>query len=207
MNRTFTIIIGIIFLVALLGFAAFFVPNTPKEEASPEAAQDLRMYENAAHGFSITYPATLDLLEYTPDMAAIGTQIPDGIDGVVDVRVMIVMGEPGESYEDALARELANLCAADGPDSSFSCTGVARTQPFAGAQGAEGVELFLAGALTERGTGAVTTIEKGPYYAFVLDGGATATKVLVVHAPLNQSAAEADAATIRAVAETVSVSR
>ncbi len=200
MNRILTLAICTLFLIAVLGFAIFFTPNTT---TAPAGTVDAASYTNATHGFSLAYPKTLSLLEYTPDIATIGTPIDGGIEGVADVRVLIIEGTPGMSLEDTAARDLAALCAAAGPTSSFSCTGVERIAPFTAASGATGFELFLTGELTSLGSGAVTTVRKGPYYLFPLSTGAMATKLLVVHAPLNQSADEANAPAIRTIAESV----
>src|SRR5690606_11580249 len=123
MNRTFTLIIGSIFFIGLIGFAWFFTPN---EAAAPEPANEPTAYENATQGYALSYPSDLAILEYAPDMATIGRPLGGGIDGVVDVRTVTIEGLPGETPAMAAARELANLCAADGPGSSFSCTGVDR---------------------------------------------------------------------------------
>ena len=197
MNRT--ILIGIVFLIGVAGFLYFLTPNTPAtEEAS------LHQYANADHGFSLSYSADLGIVEYTPDMATIGHPIEGGIDGVADVRVMILMGEPGESLQDTAARELADLCAADGPSGSFSCTGVKSAMPFVTESGMTGFEIYLTGSLTDIPSGNVSEVGKGPFYAFVLETGATATKVLIVHAPLNKSVEESDADAIRAIAKSLS---
>ncbi|HEY0947927.1 MAG TPA: hypothetical protein VGE53_00335 [Candidatus Paceibacterota bacterium] len=202
MNRTFTILIGIVFLIGVLGFLYFLTPNQPTP--APEAQTEASAYTSDAHGFSLSYPENLSILEYTDDMASIGTPIEGGIDSVADVRAMVLVGEPGESLQDTAARELANLCAADGPTGSFSCTGVKSAVPFVTNSGMPGFEIYLTGALTELPSGTVTEVDRGPFYAFVLETGATATKVLIVHAPLNKSVEESDADAIRAIAKTVS---
>lgn len=198
MNRTLTILICIAFVIGVAGFAWNFKAN--EQAAVPEIA-----YENAEQGYALAYPEGLDILEYTDDMASIGHLIEGSIASVADVRVQTIEGKEGESFTDAAVRELANLCAADGPDSSFSCTQVTRVSPFTSDAGASGYELYLKGELTDRASGSVTETEKGPYYAFVLATGATATKVLIVSAPLNLSGEEADAMTIRAIAQNVRI--
>lgn len=203
MSRTALLVIALIVLAALASVILFTMPKgaaAPVEEAAVEAAP---RYINETHGFSAAYPETLSVLAYTPDMATVGTPIEGGIEGVADLRVFVITGEPGESFTDAATRELANLCAADGPTGSFSCTGVDRILPFLTDGGTAGFEIYLAGELTQFPENTKTVVRKGPYYAFVMDASATATKVLVVHAPLNQSAEEADAEAIRAIARSV----
>lgn len=200
LNRILSVAICIVFVIALGGFIFNLKANAPAPEEVPETA-----YENADHGYALAYPADLDILEYTDDIASIGHLIEGGIDSVADVRVQVIEGKEGESFTDAAVRELANLCAADGPDSSFSCTGVSRLSPFVSDAGASGYELYLKGELKDLATGTVTEVEKGPYYAFVLSTGASATKMLVVGAPLNLSADEVDEETVRAIAKNVRI--
>lgn len=204
MVRTALTLASIVAVIAL-ALVAVTLYERESDTVAPEAAA--KEYRNLDHGYALSYPGTLDILEYTPDMATIGRLTDGGIDGVADVRVAIITAEPGESFIDAATRNLAGLCAADGPDASFSCTGIERSAPFLSGTGAVGYEAYLTGELTTHSTGAVETVSKGPYYAFLLEGGATASKILVVHAPLNQSASEADAETIKTIARSVSFSK
>lgn len=198
MNRTLSILISMVFVIAVAGFAFNFKANAPAPTPETE-------YENAAQGYALAYPADLDILEYTDEISAIGHLIEGGIEGVADVRVQVVEGHDGESFTDAAARDLANLCAADGPDASFACTGIDRVSPFTSDKGAMGFELYLKGELTDLASGEKTAVEKGPYYAFVISTSASATKMLIVHAPLNLSAEEADAEVIREIAKNVRI--
>jgi len=202
MIRTLLTLGSIIAIIALIIVAVGHYDRETSEVPAP--VTETKEYRNTEHGYALVYPGDLDILEYTPDMATIGRLIEGGIEGVVDVRVAVILGEPGESFIEAATRNLANLCAADGPDGSFSCTGVERSAPFVSRSGAIGYEAYLTGTLRTFTTVSVETVSKGPYYAFLLEGDAGASKILVVHAPLNQSASEADAAAIRAVAESVS---
>lgn len=201
MTRTLLTLGTTIAIIALVAVAVRLYERDASELPAP--VSEAKEYRNSEHGYTLTYPGDLDILEYTADMATIGHLIDGGIDGVVDVRVAVILGEPGESFIEAATRNLANLCAADGPDASFSCTGVERSAPFVSRAGVIGYEAYLTGALRTLSTDTVETVRKGPYYAFLMEGDAGASKILVVHAPLNQSAQEADAATIQSVAESV----
>lgn len=203
MVRTVLTLASIVAVIALALVAVAFYERS--KEPVPSVAT--KEYRNTDHGYALSYPGTLDVLEYTSDMATIGRLIDGGIEGVADVRVAIITAEPGESFIDAATRNLAGLCAADGPEASFSCTGVERSAPFVSNKGAVGYEAYLTGVLTTHATGAVETVTRGPYYAFLLEGGATASKILIVHAPLNQSAEEADTETIKAIAQSVSFTK
>lgn len=204
MNHTTQTILGVLVVIGIAMGALFFFERSKKEETL-EQVNAPKEYRNSDHGFSLTYPATLDILEYTDDMAGIGTLIEGGIASVVDVRVAIIQGEPGESFMEAAARNLSDLCAADGPGSSFTCTGVDRTAPFVSTSGAIGLEVYLTGELKTLDTGAVQTVQKGPFYVFLIQGDASVSKVLIVHAPLNQNRDESDAETIKNVAASVKI--
>lgn len=201
MNRTTSVILSILAVIILVTVAVYMFEQSEQTPVSEEVS--LNTYQNTDHGYTLTYPGTLDILEYTPDMATIGTRTEGGIDGIADVRVAIIQGNPGETFMAAASRSLATLCDADGPESSFTCTGLDRGMPFLTSKGAPGFEVYLKGALRTLSTGAVETVQKGPYYVFLMQGDAGASKVLVVHAPLNQTALEADADAIRAIAKSV----
>lgn len=201
MNRILSILISLVFVIALAGFAFFFTPNTPEPKAV-EAIQS-KTYENSVHGYALAYPADLDALPYTDDIVAIGHLIDGGIEAIAEVRAIDVEGRAGESLTDAVARSLESLCAADGPGASFSCSGTERREPITTEGGMQGTLLYLQGELREIPSDKVTAILKGPYYVFPLRSSATGSRVLVVHAPLAVSAQEADAGRIETIARSV----
>ncbi len=203
MNRFFSIAISILFIIAIAGFVIFFKPNTPPPTPQSAERAETLSYTNTDHGYSLTYPSTLSILEYMDDMAAIGTLIEGGIDSAAEIRTLVVEGEPGEAFADAAAKDLAVLCDADGSTTSFSCTGIERITAFLSTANVVGFEMYLKGEFRDLATNTVTNVEKGPYYVFALATNASATKVLVIHAPLNKTGAEADTATIKAIAASV----
>jgi len=201
MNHTTQTILGTIVVIGFVMGALFLFENSQKNTTPAETASVSKTYQNLDHGFTVTYPTELDILEYTDDMAGIGHLIEGGISSIVEVRVVIIQGKPGESFVEAATRNLSDLCAADGPNTSFSCTGVDRSSPFVSSSGAIGLEVYLTG---QAKTGEATeTVQKGPFYVFLIQGDAGASKVLIVHAPLNQNASESDVAAIRSVAQSV----
>ena len=205
MNRILSIVFSGLFIIAVIGFIVMFKPNEPLSPEQIATEATAKTYENSLHGFSLAYPEELNILEYTPEIATIGTLTEGGIDGVVDIRVETIEGQPDESLTEAAARQLSLLCAADGPTQSFTCTGLKSAVPFVTISGTTGFKIFLHGELTDFTTGSVTEIDKGPYLAFVLSTSATATKVLVIHPPLNQSAEEANRESIESIAKTVRI--
>jgi D-alanine-D-alanine ligase-like ATP-grasp enzyme len=173
------------------------LPESEENETQQDAA--LQTYTNTVHGYTLSAPEHMSFMEYTPDMMTVTI----GEAGIADVRVVNVTPEGEESFIDAVSTHLQMLCAADGPQSSFSCVDTQVIEPFVAEKGAEGYLLFLRGELTNLQTQEVTEVEKGPYFVFPLQTSENAA--LVVHAPLNLSANEADAVAIRDIATTVQI--
>ncbi len=181
-------------IVLTLG-TAFFVFQSSRSEG--------KTYKNSVNNFELTYPADLDVKEYNDDMATIGVVSDDAVDGKADIRVITAQGEAGQTMQDAVADQLKNLCAADGPESSLSCTTTLSTEPFATDSGDEGFILMLNGELKHIKSGTVESVPHGPYYVLPLATSATISKVLVIMPPLNRSSAEADGDLIHAIARSV----
>lgn len=189
------ILIVIIVVWFLVYFFSMRANNSSKiEEASAHT------YINSVHGFSLSYPSSLQSKEYLDTDVVFGHISGENVDGVVDARVMTVEGEAGKTLLDVVSSQLINLCAADGPSITFSCTKVSQEQPVTTDSGIEGHVIYLDGELRDLKTNKVTKVGKGPYFIFPLSTSATASKVVVVHPPLNQTAEEADSQTIREIA-------
>ncbi len=165
----------------------------------PIIEAELQVYQNPVHGYSLSHYAFLPMREYSADYVEFGTA------GEIAVRVLEVAGVPGQTLEEGVAAELAQLCAADGPSGSFVCTGVQNSQPFTTTAGETGYSLYLTGEYTNFYDGSVTRSEKGPYFVLPLASSAMFSKVLVIHPPLNADAAAVDAGMLREVAESVVV--
>jgi hypothetical protein len=175
--------------------------NAEPTQSAP--VSDLQKYSNPTYGFAIEYPKSLTPREYSAENVVFGTTSGEMMNGVVEVRVVNVEAKAGESFMDAATRELQNLCAADGPNASYNCTGVEKVTPFKTASGLSGISLYLKGELTNLKTKSKTAIGKGPYFLFAAKSSATGSRIIVVHPPLNKSAEESDSVAIRKVAETL----
>lgn len=201
--KKFLILLLIVLAIILM---AVLIPGNKEEGLSP-VAETTQAYQNAIYGYSLSYPSTLDYIEYLPENVVFGKTDSEGnIEGVAEVRVMNISGEPGESFEDAVARELMNLCAADSPSITFSCTGIEQSQPFTTDSGITGTVLYLRGELRNLSTNEVEIVGKGPYFVFATRSSATGSQAIVVHPPLNLSAAEADSTAIRSIADSLTIS-
>jgi hypothetical protein len=196
--------------IAVLAVGIAFAMHRGNQGAPAEPAPAaVKTYENAAYGYSLSYPATLDIQEYLPEDVVFGHIDGDMVEGVAEARVVTVEGKPGRSFAEAAADQFKNLCAADGPTGSLSCVGLKSADPFTTDTGVSGWRIVLIGEMTRFGAGTTTTtqFDKGPYYAFVATTSALATSAIVIHAPLNQSLAEADTATIEAIAKSLAFER
>jgi len=175
--------------------------------ASPQAGMvhtppQAKTYTNAKYGYSLSYPAALDVEEYPNGDAVIGAITDRSVNGVAEMHVLSLSSAPRGDFSQAAADALSNLCAADGPTGSFSCTSLASSTAFTTTDGTKGYELYLNGELTDLRTKQKTTMLKGPYFVFPLS--ATSTDILSIQAPLAQAAAEADAASIESIAKSLS---
>lgn len=162
-----------------------------------------KTYSNSVYGYSLTYPANLDVREYTDDNTVVGTISNDTVQAQADIRVITAQGEAGQSMSDAVADQLKKLCAADGPTESFSCTSTLATEPYNTLHGDSGYILILQGVLKNLITGSTTAVTKGPYFVLPITSSATITKVVVVSPPLNLSTAEAHVPLLTGIAESV----
>lgn len=168
-----------------------------------DASRTGKTYTNSVYKYELSYPSKFDIKEYADDIAAIGTVTKDAVDAVADVRVITAQGEAGQTMQDAVADQLKNLCAADGPNESLSCTKTLSTEPFTTDHADTGFVLILSGELKDTKSGTVKDVPQGPYYVLPLATSATISRVLVIAPPMNRSAREADKTLIQAIAQSV----
>jgi hypothetical protein len=137
---------------------------TPEEEASAE--NGTTVYNNPTYGYSLNVPAGYETLEYTAEIVAVGTPIEDGFDAVANVEVMTPFEDVGEqTFEEFVFNRAMNLCAADGPGMSISCTAVESTEPFETVAGQQGTLFYLTEEQRNLETDEVQTGSKGPFIA------------------------------------------
>jgi hypothetical protein len=201
-----SIVLALVSIAVLAAGIALAMHRHAPAEPAPAA---VKTYANGTYGYSLSYPATLDVQEYLPEDVVFGHIDGDMVEGVAEARVVTVEGEPGKSFAEAAADQFKNLCAADGPTGSLSCVGLKSADPFTTDSGVSGWRIVLIGEMTRFGTGTTTTtvFDKGPFYAFVATTSASATSAVVIHAPLNQSLEEADTATIEDIARSLTLGR
>ena len=198
------IIVALVLAILLVAGITYFVRNdVPESGTETETVPEPLTYENQTHGYSLTYPGDLEVREYSTENAVFGEIEGDAIEGVAEVSILAVTGTPGQTMISAVSEQLQTLCASDGADMTFSCTGVATTTPFTTTAGVAGTILLLRGELHDFTSNKTAVMGKGPYFVIPLQSGATGSKALVVHPPLNQYAEQAASSTIRTIAESV----
>jgi hypothetical protein len=196
--RHFALIVLGLFFIGLVVFG--YLMPFPFDEQAQEVGE--QSYRNDVYEYTVTVPEGLDIKEYLPENVVFGHIDGEMVAGVVELRAMTIRGQAGETFLDATTHDLANLCAADGPNASISCTGIESSEEFR-TGGLVGTELYLKAELKEFPSGQVTGFTMGPYFVFQRQSSAAGSSILVIHAPLNQNADEADIDTIRAVAESL----
>lgn len=207
MNKILPVLVIILILAGLGGILYFSTQNSAQLVSQTEnpPQDERRVYQNETHGYSLSLPGTLDIREYSPDNVVFGQVEVEEVNGVVEARVIEVQGQAGRSIQEVVSDQLITLCAADGPTTSFSCTGVEQQQPLSSESGVEGFVVYLTGELTNLETQEVTERGKGPFFVFPLSSSATMSKVVVIHPPLNLYASEADSEQVREVAMTFQI--
>lgn len=205
-----TLISIIIIAILALVIASMYASDTKPKESLQEGAQSdepaseneaTHVYNNEVYGYTLSAPERMSFKEYTPEILTVAI----GDTSIADVRVVAVSPEAEQSFVEAVGSHLQMLCAADGPQASFSCTSTEVIEPFDADSGDEGYLLFLHGELTNLQTQEITDVQKGPYFVFPLHTNEDENEALVVHAPLNLSADEADAVAIRDIAASVQI--
>ncbi len=201
--KTLLYVILTLIVVATAVFIYSRLGNTNVNEV--ENAITIKTYKNDQYGYSVEYPENLDVKVYLPENVVFGRVEGDIVDGVAEARVIDIKGSEGEDFVKAASKELQNLCAADGPNESYSCTGVKGLQPFKTKSGLNGFVLYLDGEIVNLQSKVKTSRGKGPYFVFTTKSSATGSRVVVVHPPLNKFADETNAEVVRSIAQSLTL--
>lgn len=184
------IIIGACIVLLMGGF--YVLSTTDTTEAPVEHTETNNIYTNSFHGYSLQYPAGTNVTETSSESVTFGNE--------VEASIVNIEGEAGQSWQDVATDYLINMCAADGPTGSFTCTEAQSQQPVTSESGLEGFVIYLNGELQNFETDETTQEDRGPFFVFPLQTSATVSKILVVHPPLNQSSGNANSEMIRKIA-------
>lgn len=186
------IIIGACIVLLIGGF--YVISTTDPTETPVEQTETNNIYTNSVHGYSLQYPSGTTVTETSSESVTFGNE--------VEASIVNVEGEAGQTWQEAATAYLTNMCAADGPTGSFSCTEVLQSNTVTTQSGLEGIVVDLNGELQNFETGEKTVEGRGPFYAFPLANSATGSKLLVVHPPLSQETEDSATEMVRNIALT-----
>lgn len=162
--QTKVTIAAVLIIFALFAFFAW--QHTKTDLRIPEGVHG---YESDTYNFSFEAPARYDIKTYTDQIIAIGDRTGDGgFSSVSEVVVIEAGNDPYVSFGAFVEAQLMNMCAADGPEASISCTAVVSSEAFSADAGLPGVKYILTEETRNLTDDSVTEEEKGPFYVFDL---------------------------------------
>lgn len=212
MNKT---TIGIIIVVLLVFIGGFLFINKDKKQndivdrnGEEKSAED-KTYESEDFGFSFKYPRSMDLQEYQPNFISLGKRQGEKFDSSVDVQLVKSEANFSGDFEEFVHQQARLSCAADGVNESIECTDVEQEQPFETTTGLTGKVFYLKEVHKNLESGEEKMGGKGPFFVFNLSANDSESRftALFVRAPMAQSVSEVNSALIRAVAESVKISK
>lgn len=177
--------------------AAQTPPATQPTPAPEQAPSDQTVtYANTNYGYSLGYPANLQLKAYNPENATIGLISGSGdtetVDGKTAVRIISAdnAAEKKSKLEDFIFQKVKLLCDADGGGVSVSCPKKLSLKPLALASGLNGYTLTL--QKEEKSIGPEAFDTKGEAVFFVIDlSTANQRSILAVYPVGDGSVAQA----------------
>ncbi len=183
--------------------------STPSPEKTPTTQPEAPVasaddnYTNTNFGYSLTYPASLQLKVYNPENASIGLISGSGdtetVDGKVALRAISAANaaEKKMGMDDFIFQKVKLLCDADGGGVSVSCPKKLSSKPLALTSGLSAYTLTL--QKEEKAIGPEAFNTKSEAVFFVVDlSTANQRAILVIH-PIGDGTVEQS----RAVALTV----
>jgi hypothetical protein len=202
--NTIVTIIAII-VIGVISIPYFLKLSPPQLPTMPQA------YTNTTYGYSFDYPGKLAVKEYSPAYVAVGTSTGETFTAAANIDVL--SSDPSdpksESFNDFLYRQAINMCAADGPSASISCTGVASSTEATTPGGLSGELFSLTEVTTAIPSGATSTLIRGPFFAFNISANVPDKKytALIVHVPIALPQTEVDVATIQLIVDSLSINK
>jgi hypothetical protein len=188
-------------LVIVVALTALVVAVKKSGPATPGNLEPKFLtYHNAAYGYQLKYPETFRVKEITPETVVFER---GGGEVMAEANIVEVAGQPGQTFNHALERSLVDFCANRSEVNSLACSKTNNHSPFFTASGQEGQKLYLEGRVKAAGGATSTPVKRGPYFVFLLKTGATASRALLINAPLAKSPAQADLPAITALANSL----
>jgi hypothetical protein len=159
-------------------------------------------YVNTTYGFSIEYPDTMDIREYTPERISIGFAAGDGFDPHLEITVDT---DSAASFNELVDRKARDSCAADGPGISINCTTIQRRGTLRAKSREKGDVLYLTLEISEPGGAVMDSMPRGPYVAFELPTESDLPTVLFVRAATTRQLWETDVKLIENAARSLEI--
>lgn len=159
-------------------------------------------YVNSTYDFSIEYPDTMDVREYTPERISIGYAAGDGFDPHLEITIDT---DSAASFDELVDRKARDSCAADGTTISISCTTIQRRGTLRAKSREKGDVLYLTLEVSEPGGPVIDSMPRGPYVAFELPTESDLPTVLFVRASTTRQLWETDVELIENAARSLQI--
>lgn len=203
-NPTPIAIIAIILILGAVTLAWTFARNnfinTPEENSN-----EVLTYANMTYGYAVNYPADLQVREYTSDNVVFGKIDGEMVNAYTEIRIIKLENTVNKSFQEKVVDKLKELCTADSPESSFSCTSAETITPIKTISGLDGYAIYLDGELKNKIRNEISKVRKGPYYVFDIKTSTNDSSVVVIHTPLNQTAEQAHESIITSIAQSIRI--
>ncbi|OHA59234.1 MAG: hypothetical protein A2589_03425 [Candidatus Vogelbacteria bacterium RIFOXYD1_FULL_46_19] len=124
-------------------------------------------YQSTVYGYTFSYPADYELVEYQPSSLALGRRQGEEFEALVNVRLYTAGAAVGfNSYNDFVTDQLRNMCAADGPTETLYCTDIVERDSFMTDENFLGERLIWNRVHENFESGEALNDQWGPVYAF-----------------------------------------
>jgi hypothetical protein len=204
------LVLACIVLIILCVLSYFVVKrNENAAGVPPQSAQ----YVNTAYGYSFKYPAQDAIDESTPQYVSILDPQAQSDNELAEADVLV--SDPSNSYAgfaDFAHHQAEISCDADGPNGSVRCPTVATSSRFMSSSGLSGEEFYL--TEVEVTSGATTTAQAGPFFAFDISENAPAPgngeprpqfTALLLRPPLAATSSAAVTALIESIVDSLKI--
>ncbi len=167
------IIISFFVGIVLLTIGYFFIQTIKidyqkKGLYNPSSPLIYDQYTNSTHKFSFSYPQEFDVIAYTPESMSIATVSGEEVFSVAEIRVL--ENTQQDSFEEFALGQIKNMCAADGPGISITCTDAVDIRPFKSINGIKGLRIQIMKEEKNMYTDTITQMEEiGPFFVFHLN--------------------------------------
>lgn len=197
-------LIAIALVVTLVLAVAF---RTERLESDVEEGS--RIYSNPVYAYSIEYPESLAVMQYSPEHVSVGRPTEEGLQMFVNAEVALSGNESGhESFDEFIFERGRALCAADSLRETMDCDRIERKVSFVSSRGVAGTEFTMRFVRRNVATGTTTESIFGPVYAFdISDRVPSKTAALFVYVPLISRGVSNPPVSAEGVARSVSLSR